>query len=88
MYQNIPIVIVGAKSDLVSEREVQIVTISNLSQKWALPFFETSAKKNWRVADAFEDLIRQMRNCYPKVEHEKPTKTTSGDVLSCKNAWD
>lgn len=74
MYQNIPIVIVGTKSDLVNEREVQIGTISSLSQRWGLPFFETSAKKNWHVVDVFEDLIRQMRKCYPEVEHAKPTK--------------
>jgi len=63
---NIPIVIVGTKSDLVNEREVQLSTISNLSQRWGLPFFETSAKKNWHVTEVFEDLVRQMRKCYPE----------------------
>ncbi|KAF7966016.1 hypothetical protein HWV62_40467 [Athelia sp. TMB] len=63
---NIPIVIVGTKSDLVNEREVQLSTISNLSQRWGLPFFETSAKKNWHVAEVFDDLVRQMRKCYPE----------------------
>ena len=63
--QTVPIVVVGTKSDLVNEREVQLSTISNLSQRWNLPFFETSAKRNWHVNDVFEDLVRQMRNRYP-----------------------
>jgi len=62
---SVPIVVVGTKSDLVNEREVQPSTISNLSQRWNLPFFETSSKKNWHVSDVFEDLVRQMRNRYP-----------------------
>jgi Ras-related protein Rap-1A len=72
-------VVVGTKSDLVNEREVQLTTISNLSQRWNLPFFETSAKKNWHVSDVFEDLVRQMRNRYP----EDPVKTKKKSHHKC-----
>jgi len=75
----VPIVVVGTKSDLVNEREVQLSTISNLSQRWNLPFFETSAKKNWHVSEVFEDLIRQMRNRYPEV----PAKTKKKSHPKC-----
>ncbi|KAG6817183.1 hypothetical protein H0H87_011885 [Tephrocybe sp. NHM501043] len=63
---NVPIVVVGTKLDLVSEREVQRTTISTLANRWALPFYETSAKKNWHIQDVFEDLVKQMRKMYPQ----------------------
>ncbi|EGN99016.1 hypothetical protein SERLA73DRAFT_181803 [Serpula lacrymans var. lacrymans S7.3] len=62
---SIPIVIVGTKLDLVSEREVPRSTIQSLVTKWGLPFYETSAKRNMHVLDVFEDLVRQMVIRYP-----------------------
>lgn len=72
-----PIVIVGTKLDLVNEREVPRTTIQSLSNRWDLPFYETSAKKNWHVAEVFEDLLRQMRTRYPpdKVHVKKKSKS-------------
>ncbi|KAJ7842357.1 P-loop containing nucleoside triphosphate hydrolase protein [Mycena olivaceomarginata] len=60
----VPIVVVGTKSDLVSEREVPTTTIETLASRWNLPFYETSAKRNWHINDIFEDLLRQMRVRY------------------------
>ncbi|KAG6878071.1 hypothetical protein C0992_008650 [Termitomyces sp. T32_za158] len=71
--RDVPIVVVGTKLDLVSEREVQRTTISSLASRWALPFYETSAKKNWHITDVFEDLVRQMRQKYPQ-EIARPKK--------------
>ncbi|KAJ7351229.1 P-loop containing nucleoside triphosphate hydrolase protein [Mycena albidolilacea] len=62
--ENVPIVVVGTKSDLVSEREVPTTTIETLASRWNLPFYETSAKRNWHINDIFEDLLRQMRVRY------------------------
>ncbi|KAF5345664.1 hypothetical protein D9756_003199 [Leucocoprinus leucothites] len=61
----VPIVVAGTKLDLVNEREVQTNTIQSLASRWGLPFYETSAKRNWHVNDVFEDLVRQMRRRYP-----------------------
>ncbi|TFY62003.1 hypothetical protein EVJ58_g4147 [Rhodofomes roseus] len=79
--EDVPIVVVGTKLDLVrfllapirrgshepqsNEREVPRATIHELAQSWKLPFYETSAKRNWHVTDVFEDLVRQMRKRYP-----------------------
>ena len=60
-----PIVVVGTKSDLTSEREVDREEIRENSASWGLPFYETSAKKNWNVNDVFEDLVRQIRERFP-----------------------
>ncbi|KAG6861246.1 hypothetical protein C0995_002368 [Termitomyces sp. Mi166 len=64
--RDVPIVVVGTKLDLAGEREVQRTTISTLANRWALPFYETSAKKNWHIAEVFEDLVKQMRQKYPQ----------------------
>ncbi|KIM40444.1 hypothetical protein M413DRAFT_19135 [Hebeloma cylindrosporum] len=75
-----PIVVVGTKLDLVNEREVQRSTIQSLSARWDLPFYETSAKRNWHVAEVFEDLLRQMRKRYPADPTRKRRKRGSGCV--------
>lgn len=61
----VPIVIAGTKMDLVSEREVSNQTAQKLSSQWHVPFYETSAKRNWHVTETFEDLVRQMLVKYP-----------------------
>jgi len=67
----VPIVVVGTKLDLVNEREVQRNAIQSLADGWNLPFYETSAKRNWHVAEVFEDLVRQMRKRYPSDPSKK-----------------
>ncbi|EPQ54126.1 hypothetical protein GLOTRDRAFT_62641 [Gloeophyllum trabeum ATCC 11539] len=74
---NVPIVVVGTKMDLVNEREVQRDTIQDLATRWALPFYETSAKRNWHVTEVFEDLVRQMRDRYPADPTRKKRKRAS-----------
>lgn len=75
-----PIVVVGTKLDLVNEREVNKNTIQNLATRWSLPFYETSAKRNWHVNDVFEDLLRQMRIQYPE-ESPGRSKRKSGCLI-------
>ncbi|THH10318.1 hypothetical protein EW145_g1411 [Phellinidium pouzarii] len=69
--EKVPIVIVGTKSDLVAEREVEREVIQTSVARWGLPFYETSAKRNWHVNDVFEDLVRQMRERYPTDQKRK-----------------
>jgi len=57
----LPIVIVGTKSDLISEREVSRDLMTQLSQQWGCPFYETSSKNNWNVNEVFEEIVKQMR---------------------------
>ncbi|KAI0094152.1 P-loop containing nucleoside triphosphate hydrolase protein [Irpex rosettiformis] len=62
---DIPIMIVGTKQDLYSERQVTRQTIQEYSARWGFGLYETSAKKNWHVQDVFEELTRDMRKRYP-----------------------
>lgn len=70
-------VVVGTKLDLVSEREVLRGTIESLSRELGVPFYETSAKRNWHVTDVFEDLLREMRRYYPADPLKKRKKRLS-----------
>jgi len=71
--QNIPIVVIGTKLDLVAEREVSKETIQEYAVHWGVPFYETSAKRDWNVRAGFEELVRQMRDIYP-IEHARKKK--------------
>jgi Fe2+ transport system protein B len=64
-------VLVGTKLDLTSEREVSRTHIEELAARWKIPVYETSAKRDWDVNPAFEDLVRQMRQYYPAEERHK-----------------
>jgi Fe2+ transport system protein B len=67
-------VLVGTKLDLTSEREVSSAYIEELSARWKIPVYETSAKRDWDVRSAFEDLVRQMRDYYPAEDPSKPKR--------------
>ncbi|KAH9028506.1 P-loop containing nucleoside triphosphate hydrolase protein [Lactarius hengduanensis] len=71
--EGIPMVLVGTKLDLTNEREVSSATLRELATRWKIPVYETSAKRDWDVREAFEDLVRQMREYYP-VEPPKKKK--------------
>jgi len=63
----VPIVVVGTKSDLVDERQVDREQMMNISLGWGVPIYETSTKNDRHVKDAFDDLLRKMRARYPVV---------------------
>jgi len=79
----VPIVVVGTKSDLTAEREVQRSYIQELSSSWKLPFYETSAKRNWHVDDVFEDLVRQMRSVYPEDKTARKKRGSGRSSSGC-----
>ncbi|KAF8135292.1 P-loop containing nucleoside triphosphate hydrolase protein [Mycena galopus ATCC 62051] len=70
--ETVPIVVAATESDHASEREVPASTLESLANEWNIPFYETSAKRNWNVKDVFEDLVRQMRVQYPRKKQKKP----------------
>jgi len=83
--RNIPMVVIGTKLDLAGEREVSKETIREYAVRWGVPFYETSAKRNWNVNAGFEDLVRQMKERYPAELSRKKKKSKkfadSGCVL-------
>lgn len=57
----IPLILVGNKSDLESEREVTTTEGKELAKAWRLPFVETSAKLRTGVDESFFELVRAIR---------------------------
>ncbi|KAL2868522.1 putative RAS small monomeric GTPase (Rsr1) [Aspergillus lucknowensis] len=59
--ENVPIVIVGNKSDLEEDRVVPRARAFALSQSWGnAPYYETSARRRANVNEVFIDLCRQI----------------------------
>ncbi|KAJ7110509.1 ras family-domain-containing protein [Mycena epipterygia] len=79
--ESVPIVAVGLKSDLLYEREVDSATIESLSTQWNIPFYEASAKLKSHVDDVFEDLVRQLRQKYPRDPDRNRGKRQQGSCI-------
>ncbi|KAK0390799.1 hypothetical protein NLU13_0302 [Sarocladium strictum] len=58
--ENIPMVIVGNKSDLEETRAVPRAKAFGMSQRWGAPYYETSARTRTNVDEVFVDLCRQL----------------------------
>ena len=59
--ENIPLVIVGNKSDLEEDRVVSRARAFQVSQLWGnAPYYETSARRRANVDEVFTDLCRQI----------------------------
>ncbi|KAL2023508.1 hypothetical protein VTK56DRAFT_2116 [Thermocarpiscus australiensis] len=58
--ENIPIVVVGNKSDLEDQRAVDRAKAFSVCQRWRAPYYEASARTRTNVDEAFLDLCRQM----------------------------
>jgi len=57
----VPMIIVGNKCDLESERQVTTGEGQDLAKSFGAPFMETSAKARINVEEAFYQLVREIR---------------------------
>lgn len=58
----IPLVLVGNKSDLKTDRQVPREVGTSLSKAWGnVPYYESSARKRINVDEIFADVVRQIR---------------------------
>ncbi|XP_014662887.1 PREDICTED: GTP-binding protein Rheb homolog isoform X1 [Priapulus caudatus] len=73
---NLPVVLVGNKTDLHLERRVSTDDGKKLADSWKAMFLETSAKENESVTDMFECILQEIE----KSEGNVPEK--SGCVIS------
>jgi GTPase KRas protein len=63
--EKVPMVVVGNKSDLESERQVSQAEGKELAASFGCPWMETSAKKRIRCEDSFYELVREIRKSAP-----------------------
>jgi Ras-related protein Rap-1B len=85
--ENVPLVIVGNKSDLEEDRVVSRARAFQISEMWGnAPYYETSARRRANVDEVFIDLCRQilikdMRRT-PKLDQDRGPR---GDVRNIRN---
>lgn len=70
--ENIPLVLVGNKSDLEFQRQVEVSEGRALAKKFGCPFGELSVKENINVNTVFETLIDRVESVQnPKTQPEE-----------------
>ena len=67
-----PILLVGNKQDLESERKVSHADAKQLADSWGVEYIETSAKTNFNCKEAFEKLAQKI------VMSKKPNSSPGG----------
>lgn len=77
---NVPMVLVGNKSDLEEDRAVPRARAFKISQDWgSVPYYETSARRRANVDEVFVDLCRQIIQKDMAARREKrPKEKRSG----------
>jgi small GTP-binding protein len=85
--EDIPLILIGNKSDLTNERQVRSEEAQAKSSKWNKPYIETSAKTRENVDKAFFDLMREIkaRKLADNKQQggKKPKKDKSGKKKCC-----
>ena len=51
-----PMILIGNKQDLASDREVSYDDVKKLADSWNIDYIETSAKTNFNCKEAFESM--------------------------------
>jgi GTPase KRas protein len=72
---NFPMVVVGNKCDLESERVISIDEGKNYAKSLNIGFMETSARARKNVDEAFHELVREVRKAQSKGKNDKEKKT-------------
>jgi small GTP-binding protein len=60
--EDVPLILIGNKSDLQHQRQVRTEEAGDKAAKWNKPYIETSAKTRDNVDKAFFDLMREIKN--------------------------
>ncbi|KAJ5080695.1 small gtp binding protein rab8 [Anaeramoeba ignava] len=72
---NYPKILIGNKCDLENQREVSKEKGKEFADKIGIPFFETSAKENINIDEAFEKLIKMILETNPEPNFHKREKS-------------
>jgi GTPase KRas len=78
---NIPIVLVGNKSDLEAERVISTTEGIALAQYYNCPFFETSAKSGINIEESFFQLVREYIT--KQLPSSNPVRRRKKNAIAC-----
>lgn len=86
--QEIPLIIIANKKDLVDQRQISEEEIIDKAKSLNIEYFETSAKENLLIDDAFEKIIEKVfNNNYLKKSKafnlEEDADKNSGYLCNC-----
>lgn len=70
----VPLVLVGNKCDMASDRVITTGEGRKLAESFGCPFFETSAKKRLRVEECYSELVREIQRFQDKEGTKKKKK--------------
>jgi small GTP-binding protein len=70
--EDVPLILIGNKSDLDDRRQVRREEAADKASKWGKPYIETSAKTRENVDKAFFDLMREVK-ARKLAENSKPS---------------
>jgi GTPase KRas protein len=74
----VPLVLVGNKSDLVDLQQVSPQEASDLARSFGVPFLPSSAKTRLNVDECFFDLVREIRKDMVSNQTTAPRKKRGG----------
>ncbi|PRP77265.1 hypothetical protein PROFUN_14477 [Planoprotostelium fungivorum] len=75
---DVPLVLVGNKSDLVKERVITSVEANELASKMKCRYVETSAFSGSNIEYAFQEIVRCVQREEDKLNHKKKNKKAKG----------
>lgn len=78
MTKNIPMILIGNKADLASERAIEYEAGLALANEFNCPFFETSAKTGENCSETFYEVVRLVKKTEEKkktMEEPRPKKS-------------
>lgn len=79
--ERVPMILVGNKCDLESERAIQKDEGSKFAQQLKIPFIESSAKARLNVDEAFYELVKEVRTISKPKEAPKKEKKKGCSIL-------
>ena len=92
--KTIPLVVVGNKNDLSSDRQVTTEEINILTNDWKLKYFEVSAKNNTDLKEIVVELVKMIKDNEPiralsdnekksKFKNKSPRQKNKERIESC-----
>ena len=82
MNKNIPIYLIGNKSDLEEERQISEENGRNISEQYNLKFYETSCRTGKNIEKCFQDMGNELYNTIEEKKNKKEGQDNKDDYES------